>query len=251
MATACSFLNTPHRKLLAWALGYALFRLITSAFVPVPFAVPLDPLAICAAGMITVGDRHNLPGALVLTLAGLLAGDLAAGLGAASILPRVLGILLLLFVLPRKIDALSTALFLIVTHAVWSSLGPEFRGEFPFVYLYALFVIQGLLFLGLLLPLLPDTPFRPGVFATGIILLIPASVLLICFTLQPLPLWPPPSLGQSGDTLLRTAATLLILPPFIPSLIQGAKRFKRPSPAGSRQNHTEADPPDTSGQTRL
>ena len=227
MAIACSFINSPQRKLLAWALGYTLFRLLTSAFVPVPFAVPLDPIAICAAGMISVGERRLLPEALVLTLAGMIAGDLAAGLSAASILPRALGIFLLMLVLPRKTDPLSMTLFLISTHAVWSALGPEFRGEFPFSYLYAIFVIQGLLFLGLLLPLLPNEPFRPGKFTAFQTLLAPAAVLLLSLTLQPLALWPPPSLGQSGSTALRILGTLLILPPFIPKIIRYALRLKR------------------------
>jgi len=227
MAIACSFINTPQRKLLAWALGYTLFRLVTSAMVPVPFAVPLDPIAVCAAGMIAVGERRLLPEALILALAGMIAGDLAAGLTAASILPRALGIFLLMLVLPRKTDPLSATLFLISTHAVWSALGPEFRGEFPFVYLYTVFVIQGLLFLGLLLPLLPGRPFRPGAFNALHILLPPAAVLLLALTLQPLPLWPPPSLGQSGGTALRTLAALLILPPFVPTLIRLTARRKQ------------------------
>ena len=231
MAIACSFINTPQRKLLAWALGYTFFRLITSAFVPVPFAVPLDPIAICAAGMIAVGERRLLPEALVLALAGMIAGDLAAGLTAASILPRALGIFLLMLVLPRKADPMSATLFLLATHAVWSALGPEFRGEFPFSYVYAVFVIQGLLFLGLLLPLLPNLPFRPGRFTAGIMLLIPLAVLILSRTLQPLALWPPPRLGHAGGTALRTLAILLLLPPFIPSLIQLAKRRKHPSDA--------------------
>lgn len=220
MATVCSFINSPQRKLLAWALGYTLFRLITSAFAPVPFAVPLDPIALCAAGMIAVGERRLLPEALVLALAGMIAGDLAAGLSAASMLPRALGIFLLMLVLPRKTDPLSMTLFLISTHAVWSALGPEFRGEFPFSYLYAVFFIQGLLFLGLLLPLLPNTPFRPGIFAATQILLTPAAVLLLSLLLQPLALWPPPHLGESGNTALRVFATLLILPPFLPALLR-------------------------------
>lgn len=228
MAIACSFINTPQRKLLAWALGYTLFRLITSAFVPVPFAVPLDPIAICAAGMIAVGERRLLPEALVLALAGMIAGDLAAGLTAASILPRALGIFMLMLVLPRKADPISASLFLLMTHAVWSALGPEFLGEFPFSYLYTVFVLQGLLFLGLLLPLLPNQPFRPGRFIASILLLTPLAVLLLSLTLQPLPLWPPPRLGHAGGTALRTLAILLLLPPFIPSLIQLAKRPKRP-----------------------
>lgn len=220
MATVCSFINSPQRKLLAWAIGYTLFRLITSAFAPVPFAVPLDPIALCAAGMIAVGERRLLPEALVLVLAGMIAGDLAAGLSAASILPRALGIFLLMLVLPRKTDPLSMTLFLISTHAVWSALGPEFRGEFPFSYLYAVFFIQGLLFLGLLLPLLPNTPFRPGIFAATQILLLPAAVFLLSLLLGPLALWPPPALGQSGNTALRIFATLLILPPFLPALLR-------------------------------
>lgn len=231
MATACSFINSPHRKLLAWALGYALFRLLSSPFTPVPFTVPLDPIAVCAAGMVSLGERKRLPEALVLALAGMVAGDLAAGLSAAALLPRALGLLLLMLVLPRKTDPLTAASFFIATHAVWSALGPEFRGEYPFAYLYTVSALQGLLFLGLLLPLLPNEPFRPSPFLTANLLLIPLAVLGLSLLLQPLPLWPPPHLGQAGSTPLRILATLLILPPFLPALLrflQSRRRPKRP-----------------------
>jgi hypothetical protein len=212
MAIACSF---PEARPLVWAAGYALFRLAAAFTDWVPFTVPVDPFAVCAAGLLCSGRARPLSAAAVL-LAGLAGGDLAGGLHAADVTVRLLGAAILLAALPRGTDALSATLFLSFAHPVWSALCPEFRGEFPFPYLYAVHLTQSLLFLGLLIPWLPPAPFRPAPRLLTA-LPLPAAVLLL-WHFSPIPFWPLPRLGDASGTAVRIFAVFLTLPPLIPPL---------------------------------
>lgn len=215
MAIACSFPDSPLLRLTAWAGGYGLFRLLLAALSPVPFAVPLDPLAICAAGVLTLPDARFRLFGRVLLLGGLLAGDLAAGLLLPVWLPRLAGAALLLLRTQPPRDALATALRLACLHAVWSAVAVEFTGDYPFFYIYGVTLLQSLLFIGLLTPLLPKDPFAPdALFWTA--LLVPAVIGLLWLLFPGTTLWPPPPLGTASGPVLRTLAVLLLLPSLLP-----------------------------------
>jgi len=217
MATVCSFFKTPFKRALAWTLAYAGFRLLGSLAAPVPFMVPLDPLAICLAALLAEERHGPQPALRCILLAAMVAGDLAAGLSAASWALRLAGALLLLSARPAKVDSLTQALRFAAAHAVWSALAPEFRGEYPFPYTYSVTLIQSLLFIGLLVPLLPNDAFRPGSSFLQI-MGMPAAVLALWMLFAPSPLWPPPALGNFAGPWTRAGALLLLLPPLLPNL---------------------------------
>lgn len=231
MAIACSWINQPARRVWVWCGAHAAARLALAPLTPVPDAAPLDPLALCLAGALASSSRKQMPLAVTLMLAGLLAGDLAAGLPVFSVVVRVAGFLALLWIKPKNLNGIWFALWFAVHHAVWTAAGSEAIGLFAFPHVYAVSLTQHVLFLASFAHLLQkgESPRRS---AGWILALVPLLVLLSAVLMRPFRLWPPPRLGNTWGWSGALVVLPLLFLPFLPLLLQ---RAKPTSPGNTRK----------------
>lgn len=214
MAIACSFtmklLNSP----LLLALGYLVLRILLAPFSPVPGAVALDPVWLILPWIMLRGGRYWM----LALLPGMVIGDVLAGFPWPQIGLRVLGIFVVGGLVSEQDGFHRQAAFWILTHALWSSLMPDWQGDYPLGYLYIVWTAQGALWWGLLAPkntggLKPLTP----------LVLIPAGVLLLSLFLSAPPLWPLPRLTAQSGLAFRIVATCLLALPLLPQLLRRKK----------------------------
>ncbi|MCH8513827.1 MAG: hypothetical protein LAT83_19530 [Kiritimatiellae bacterium] len=199
-------------------------------------AVPLDPAAICLAGILACANPRLRPIALGVLLFSMAVGDFFAGLSVFHLVFRTAGLLALALAKPADAKGRTTAWHLLAHHALWSALPPELRGDFPLTYLYAVTFLQGLLFYALFSPLLPkgQSPGRQTLL-TG--MAIPAGVFLLWVFFRPFRVWPPPTLGDTGGLWVRLLAfPLLLLPLVSPAL----SRMNRKSPRKKKNTAPKA-----------
>ena len=196
-------------------------------------AVPLDPSAVCLAGVLACANRRTRPAALGVLLLSMALGDFFAGLSVFHASFRVTGLLALALAKPGDVHGRGTAWYLLAHHALWSALPPELRGDYPLTYLYAVTLLQGLLFYGLLSPLLPKGQVTDRkAFLAGIA--IPAAVFLLWVFFRPFRIWPPPTLGDTGGIWVRLLAVPLLLLPLaapVMSRMKPKSRRKKKHPA--------------------
>lgn len=233
MATACFFPKLPRDHPWFLLTAYGLLRLVAIPLAPVPLTVPLDPLPVFLAAVLALPRRHHAP-TLTGLLAMLLATDLLGGLSVSHTLLRALPIPLLFFLGHPPARPRAAALFFLFHLAAWSPLLPEFRGDYPYTYLYAVTLLQGLLFHGWLAPILVPASKQPG--SNPLRSLAPAlGVALLWVLFGPRPPWPPPILGASGGPWLRLFLPLLLALPFLKHL------QRRTSPKATRRKKPQSE----------
>lgn len=229
MATACSWIDSPARRVWLWCGAHAFARAALAPLTPVPDAAPLDPLALCLAGVLATASRKQTPLALSLLLAGMVAGDIVAGLPLVSALLRVAGFLALLSIKPKTLSGIWFALWFAVHHATWTAAAPEFLGLFAFPHVYLVTLTQHVLFLAAGSHLL-QRGVPPRDKQAWILGLVPLAVMFAAVTLRPSRLWPPPRLGDTwGWTGLLVVLPLVLLP-FFPKIIRPRKTASPDAP---------------------
>ncbi|MEX2606215.1 MAG: hypothetical protein WD708_02625, partial [Kiritimatiellia bacterium] len=207
MAIVCSsimkLLNSP----LFISAGYLVLRMVLSPLSPVPGAVALDPLWLLLPWITLRGGRCWM----LALLPGLVIGDVLAGFMWPQIGLRVLGAFVVGSLISSTDGFHRQALLWILTHALWSSLMPDWRGDYPLGYLYAVWVLQGALWWGLLAPGKGFGSLKP-LFP---LLLIPAGLLVLHLLFPAPPLWPLPRLAAQSSLALRIGATCLLPLPLL------------------------------------
>lgn len=219
MATACFFPKLPRDHPWFLLFTYGLLRLAAVPLAPVPFTLPLDPLPVFLAAALALSPRHHAPTLIGLT-ALTLAGDLLSGLTIPHLLFRGLSAALLFFLGHPPARPRAASLFFLFHLPVWTALLPEFRGDYPFPYIYAVGLLQGLVLHAWLAPFLlqPSREARGNPLRT----LAPAvGAALLWGAFGPRTLWPPPILGSAGGLWTRLFLLPLLSLPFLHLLRRG------------------------------
>jgi hypothetical protein len=205
------------------AAGYLVLRILLVPLSPVPGAVALDPLWLLLPWNNFRGGRFWMVG----LLPGLMIGDVLAGFMWPQIGLRVLGVFVVGSLVSPYDGFHRQAAFWIFTHALWSSLMPDWRGDYPLGYLYLVWVLQGTLWWGLLAPgkaSMDLKPFFP-------LLLIPVGLLILHLLFPAPPLWPLPRLSTQSGLVLRIGATCLLPLPLLLRIWVRKKGGKPRSPS--------------------
>lgn len=208
----------------SFTIAYLLIRMLLSPLSPVPGTVALDPLWIFAVFL----HRDAGRGWMFSLIPGLVFGDWMCGMAAGQIALRLAGFVFLgSFVQAREFKR--EYLFLLSYHALFSSLVPEWSGQYPVAYLYGVWMLQGLLWFALAAPKPEEKT------SVGTAFLIPLLGILALQLLFPSdPLWPLPRLGSRSGLVIRILAPLLLLPPLV-TLLQN--RNLPSSKSGGRWTH--------------
>lgn len=200
-------------------LSYLFLRMILSPFSPVPGAVALDPLWMFAVYL----HLKNGKGWVFSLVPAMLIGDWMAGLAWAQIFLRTGGFLLLAG-WPKQGGFNHLSLFWVTQHALWSSLMPDWLGYYPLGYVYAVWLIQGLLWWGLFAPLKDGGSLSP----VGSLLIAPVVLLLFHLLLPSPDLWPLPELGEHSQLWLQIVSGMLLFIPIIIFFIKKPRPERNP-----------------------
>lgn len=209
---------------LSISLAYLLIRLLFIPLSPVPGAVALDPLWMFAVYL----QLQGVGSRVWWLLPGLLLGDMFAGLPWPQVMMRGAGFGLLAG-LPVKGGYRTQLLFWITRHGLWSAVMPEWLGLYPVGYLYLIWLLQGVLWGGLLLPREKDVPGTAGWPA----LLIPGLLVLAHLFFTAPGLWPIPQLGDHSGWGIRIVSGLLMIPTLAGIRFPGRPRPRREPTEGS------------------
>lgn len=204
------------------AAGYLVLRILLAPLRPVPGAVALDPLWLMLPLITLRGGRTWM----LALLPGMLIGDVFCGFSWSQIGLRVLGACVVGGLVSEQNGFHRQAAFWIFTHALWSSLMPDWRGDYPLGYLYIVWVIQGALWWGLLAPGTGGGNLKPLLP----LLLIPVGLLLLHLLFPSPPLWPLPRLSAQSSLTLRIAATCLLPLPLLLHLLRRRKTTRSDTP---------------------
>jgi hypothetical protein len=189
---------------LSLSLSYFLLRMLFIPLSPVPAAVALDPLWVFAVLLYAKGGKL-----WVLSLVpGLLLGDVLGGLPWSQLMMRTAGFLLLAH-LPVKGGFHRQCLFWITQHGLWSAVMPDWLGLYPLGYIYTIWMLQGILWWGILVPKQASDNSEPW----WPLLLTPALLLIAHLFFVAPGLWPVPQLGSHSGWTIRILGGLLLLPP--------------------------------------
>lgn len=213
------------------AVGYLVVRILLAPLSPVPGAVALDPLWLTVPWIMLRGGRFWM----LALLPGMVIGDVLAGFPWSQIGLRVLGACVVGGLVNERDGFHRQAAFWILTHALWSSLMPDWRGDYPLGYLYIVWILQGALWWGLLAPGTGGEHLKPVMP----LLLIPVVLLVLHLFLSAPPLWPLPRLtAQSGLALRIGAACLLPLPLMLRFLLRSKiRKSDTPTSGPGRWTH--------------
>jgi len=205
------------------ALLYLVIRLATAPLYPIPGAVAIDPLWALIPWMDRKGGRYTAG----LLLPVMVAGDVLSLLSGMQILLRAAGFLVLWGCQPQG-SQLRQAGYWISSHALWSALGTDFQGLYPLGYIYSVWVLQGILWAGILLPRENLGKLRDLLPA----LILPGLLILLHLIPGSPPLWPLPQIGISSPRILQIATSLLLL--IHPGLTLWKRKPDPPDPSPSR-----------------
>lgn len=195
-------MNLFHNPLVL-SLAYLLLRMLFIPLSPVPSAVVLDPLWVFAVLLNAQGGRRWV----LSLLPALLLGDWMGGLPWPQIVMRSGGFVLLAQ-LPVKGGFNRQCLFWITQHGLWSSVMPDWLGFYPLGYLYGIWMLQGVLWWGLLIPQKKES----GGGAWWSLLSVPLLLLLAHFIFTSPAFWPVPQLGSHSGWGIRILGGLLLVP---------------------------------------
>jgi hypothetical protein len=201
------------------AAGYLLLRILLAPLSPVPGAVALDPLWLILPWIMLRGGRYWM----LALLPGMLVGDVLAGFAWSQIGLRVLGGFVVGSMISTQDGFHRQAALWILTHALWSSLMPDWRGDYPLCYLYIVWILQGALWWGLLAPGTGGGNLKPLMP----LLLIPVGLLILHLLLPSPSLWPLPRLTAQSGLALRIGASGLLSLPLLLRLL-GRRKATRP-----------------------
>ncbi|WFB36303.1 hypothetical protein P3T73_00810 [Kiritimatiellota bacterium B12222] len=199
---------------LALAGLYLLLRVVLSPLSPVPGAVALDPLCVFAV-LLTLRSGWLWVFAL---LPGLILGDALAGMGWAQMLMRSFGLLVMVVCLPRGgFDRQVLAWTLQM--GLWSALMPDWMGWYPMGYVYGVWLLQGLLWWGVL----SGEEERGDLKPLWPLLIAPVLFLILNLILPSPGFWPLPQLGAHSGLALQICAGFLVLPPLVFKFLNRSK----------------------------
>ena len=183
-----------------WSVFYLLLRLLTAPLAPIPGVLFLDPIA--ALLPLTLGRGH-FP-VRILFPAALLCADLIAGLSLPLVILRSFLVIALLQT-DRSPPSGRSAWNLALLLSCWQGCAVAWTGNWPFLYVWIMTLLQAVLWTLLFFPALAQ-PRAPGkafyVFTGGCLALI--------FLGNEVP-FPQPRLGQDSSRSVQIVATLLSL----------------------------------------
>ena len=196
---------------------YGLSRVILSPLVPVPGVMPIDPFPVFwVLGHSRCGKRL-LP-VLLLTMALM---DTWIPMAGAVRAMRLAGALALCRTSVTSGTSFRQLMLLAVTLPLWTAVPSEYSRLYPYTYVYAAGLIQGLCWCGICAGL-ASSSLRP----LNILLGIPVAVLGLHVAGQAPALFPVPLLGETSGILIRILGPMLLILPHVPELMSGIRRKK-------------------------